>query len=208
MPLCSDSAWAIWKACPRAPDANSSAQTRGEKRGHTEPDVKLEKLSTDHEGVKENTLETQQVSIDSDAVVTHNYRQCTQTEFLKSWHKPGTTTNSCLPQGRDEPVRDRECPGRPKQKSFPEHRLQRQSGEAANLISFTSWKWQAGFHLLLLATVIAKKEQMGWKISARGVEMPRSQTLIMGKTATQTRWISSGRQRGFHFTPNNLGHCN
>lgn len=27
------------------------------------------------------------------------------------------------------------------------------------------------FYLLLLAIVIAKKEQMGWKISVRGIEM-------------------------------------
>lgn len=44
--------------------------------------------------------------------------------------------NSCLPQGRDEPVPGREYPGRPRQKSFPEHRLQRQS--AANLTPITS----------------------------------------------------------------------
>lgn len=64
------------------------------------------------------------------------------------------------------------------------------------------WKkkqiWHKPFwlcHLQLLATVIAMKEHMGWKISVRGKEICWSQDFIMGKTATQIRWPSSRRQK-------------
>ena len=49
--------------------------------------------------------------------------------------------------------------------------------------------------LQLLATVIAMKEHMGWKISVRGKEICWSQDFIVGKTATQIRWPSSRRQK-------------
>lgn len=64
--------------------------------------------------------------------VTHNYPQRKPTEFLQSWHKAGTTTNLCLLRRRDERVQDRECPGLPRQRNFPEHKLQRQSSETIN----------------------------------------------------------------------------
>lgn len=51
------------------------------------------------------------------------------------------------------------------------------------------------FYLQLLATVIAMKEHMGWKISVGGSAICWSHTFITGKAATQIRWPSSGRQK-------------